>query len=304
MTDGPLVSITIATRDRKQELLAALASCAAQTYRPLEILVFDDASSDGTEAAVREYFPDVRYFREGTQRGIAAIRNRGLREARGRYVFSIDDDGYYTDPQTVAEAVDDLEQHPRAAVLALPFIEPLRADPPTAEPATEFQPLRSFVSCAYAVRRETALEAGGYREFFFYRGEERDLSIRLLNCGFEILYGRTEPVVHLYSPKRAWRQMFRFGVRNNLLFDWLNIPHPYALPRMAADAAQLIAYKLRLWHLPARIGYVLLGICACIRYAGQRRPVTRESYRLYRSLAAHGPAPWRGEPPPPAGSHS
>ena len=58
-----LASICIVTRNRKADLLRALGSCLAQSYRPLEVLVFDDASTDGTEQDVLARFPQVRYFR-------------------------------------------------------------------------------------------------------------------------------------------------------------------------------------------------------------------------------------------------
>ena len=285
----PTVSIAIFTRNRKEELLKALASCFAQDHRPLEVLVFDDASTDGTEEAVRAAFPDVRFFREERNRGIAALRNRGFQEAKGEFVFSIDDDAYYTDPKTISTVVQQFQREPETAVVAMPFVEPLRQGFP-ANQLHASDRLRAFVSCAYAIRRSVAMELEGYREFFFYRGEERDLSIRLLERGFRIVYGNSAPVVHLYSPKRAWSQMFPLGIRNNLLFDSLNIPHPYVLPRLALDAVQLFLYKITLAQVFPRLAYILRGICACVKYAAIRRPVSRETYRLYRNLPNHAAA--------------
>jgi len=302
-TDTPLVSIAITTRNRKEELLNALESCFAQAHRPLEILVFDDASTDGTEEAVRRSFPDARYVREKSNRGIAALRNRGLREARGEFVFSIDDDAYYTDPSTVDRVVELFQREPNAAVVAMPFMEPFR-------PALVGENLRSparlkaFISCAYAIRRKAALDMGGYREFFFYRGEERDLSIRLLERGFSIVYGDTPPVVHLYSPKRTWSQMFPLGIRNNLLFDSLNIPHPYVLPRLIMDAIQLAVYKITPRQVLTRLADIVWGFSACVRYARERSPVSRNTYRLYRNLPGHAPVAHSGDIPPPASRKS
>ncbi len=291
---NPRVSIVLVTRNRKADLRNALESCLAQDHRPLEVLVFDDASTDGTEAVVRAEFPEVRFFREETNRGIAALRNRGFREATGEFVFSIDDDAYYTDASTVSAVVRHFQNEPTAAAIAMPFVEPLRGASVTSGPTCGTE-LRSYISCAYAIRRRLALDLDGYREFFFYRGEERDLCIRLLDHGFRILYGDSPPVVHLYSPKRAWSQMFPLGIRNNLLFDSLNVPHPYMLPRLAIDAAQLFLYKLTPYQVPSRIAYILRGFGACVKYAALRRPVSDATYRLYRRLPGHGasaaPAP-------------
>ena len=295
----PTVSIVLFTRNRKEELLTALESCFAQDHRPLEVLVFDDASTDGTEEAVRTSFPEVRFFREESNRGIAALRNRGFQEARGELVFSIDDDAYYTDPSTIRCVVAQFRREPEAAVIAMPFVEPLRQGC-VATTLNTSDRLRAFISCAYAIRRATALELGGYREFFFYRGEERDLSIRLLDRGFRIVYGQSPPVVHLYSPKRAWSQMFPLGIRNNLLFDSLNIPHPYVLPRLALDAVQLFLYKLTITQVFSRMAFILRGFLACVKYASLRDPVSKETYRLYRTLPTHGPASAPAPTPGPA----
>ncbi len=299
---NPLVSVVIPTRNRKKELATAIESCLAQSYQPLEILVLDDASDDGTEAAVRESFPEVRFFREETNRGAAALKNRGFREARGEFVFGIDDDAYYTDAATVGEVVGEFLREPNTAVLALPFVEPLR-DAVTASGLNQAPDrglrLRSFVSCAYAIRRSAALESGGYREFLFYRGEERDLAVRLLDRGLEIAYVRTPPVVHLYSPKRAWLTMFPLGIRNNLLFDSLNVPQPYTLPRIAIDSLELMVYKLTPSQVFPRMAQIAAGLAACVKYARHRRPVSRATYARYRSLPSHGPAACPGEVPAP-----
>ena len=67
-----------------------------------------------------------------------------------------------------------------------------------------------------------------------------------------------------------------------------------------ADACRLFLYKLSLHTVLSRLGYVMLGICACVRYAGFRKAVSWKTYRRYRSLASHGPIAHSGEIPPPA----
>lgn len=294
MTTGkPDVSIVIATRNRKEQLSHALDSCLAQEYQALEVVVLDDASTDGTSAMVAGRFPQIRYFREGRAIGIAAMRNRGFAEARGAYVLSIDDDAYFTDVHTVGQVVEEFERAPEAAVLAMPFVEPFRPGVVSQQILPEVEkPIRfkSYIACAYGIRRDIALHMGGYREFFFYRGEERDLSIRLLNAGHAILYVRTPPVVHLFSPKREWSQMYSLGIRNTLLFDILNIPHPYVLPRLAIDCGQLLLHKITPGQFSVRFLYVARGLCACVKYARLRHAVSRATYHLYRSLPSHGPA--------------
>jgi len=290
--DSELVSLVIATRNRKELLRDALQSCFAQTYRPIEVIVYDDNSTDGTEELVRAAFPEALYFRQVENVGIAALRNLGLHQARGEYVFSIDDDAYYTDSTTLEQAVDLFKRYPQVAALAMRFIEPYRGNPAlTTSFATNEEglcELSSFVSCAYGIRRKVAIAAGGYRDFYMYRGEEGDLSIRLLDRGYSIMYTATPPIVHLFSPARAWSRMMPLAIRNTFLTTFLNVPHPFLLPRLLVNAINLLRYKLTWRELPRRVWSIVAGSAACVRYARHRSAVSMDAYRRFRRLPRHG----------------
>ena len=288
----PTATLVIVTRNRRDHVLRALRSCRAQTHTALEVLLFDDASTDGTTEAVRSEFPSVRVFRQETQRGYIVLRNRSFREAQGEYVFSLDDDAYFTDPETVARTVALFESCPRAAAIALPYVEPSRTDASrllTHIPGD--RRLSNYVGCAHAVRKLVIDALGGYREFLVHQGEERDLCIRLLDRGYDIIYGETGPIVHLYSPNRDPQRVSFYGVRNTLLFNWLNVPQPYVFPRLAIDSLQLLLYKPGWKATFQRFVYLLAGWGACVQHVFRRRPVSRQTYRLFRSLPRHGPVP-------------
>jgi glycosyltransferase involved in cell wall biosynthesis len=89
----PLVSVVIPTYDRAGLLPRALDSVLAQDYPEFEVLVVDDGSTDGTAGVVAGYGdPRIRYLRQDRNRGVAAARNRGLREARGDLIAFLDSD--------------------------------------------------------------------------------------------------------------------------------------------------------------------------------------------------------------------
>lgn len=91
-TGRPLVSVVIATRDRKDQLLEAINSCLYQTMRNIEVVVVDDGSTDGTGDVVQDMTdPRVRYTWQDPQ-GISAARNRGTAMANGQYIAVLDDD--------------------------------------------------------------------------------------------------------------------------------------------------------------------------------------------------------------------
>lgn len=296
----PNVSIVISTRNRRQEILRAIDSCMAQSYEPLEVLVYDDASTDGTAESVREQFPEVRLFPCEERAGYLVWRNQGLRDAAGEFVFSIDDDAYFIDPKTVSRVVELFGEHPEAAAMALPYVEP-RGDRGSGRmrPLPEGTQLRSYTGCAHALRRQVVLELRGYRELLVHQGEERDLSLRMLDAGWTVVYADSAPLVHLYSPRRDYGRVNYFGYRNTLLFSSLNVPQPYVLPRMLLDSLQLLRYRFRLRTLPGRLRAVLGGWGAALRYLKERRPVRRATYRTFRRLPSHGPLTLQGGLPVP-----
>src|SRR6516162_535254 len=119
-------SVVITTKDRKDELRRAIKSAIWQT-EPIEILVLDDGSSDGTSDMVRSEFPHVRLDRAPTSLGYVAQRNRGAALCSGKVIFSMDDDAEFSTARVVEQALAGFN-HPRVAAIAIPYIEPRSPD--------------------------------------------------------------------------------------------------------------------------------------------------------------------------------
>jgi GT2 family glycosyltransferase len=107
----PLVSIVVPAYNAERFLGEALASIRAQTYRNLEIIVCDDASTDATSAIAQGTGDErVRYLcNESTLGGYGAM-NRGAGESRGEFVAIYHADDVY-DPRIVEREVEFLRQH-------------------------------------------------------------------------------------------------------------------------------------------------------------------------------------------------
>jgi GT2 family glycosyltransferase len=182
-----------------------------------EILVVDNASSDGTEAALgaRE---GVRTVRRDLRAGVAENRNVLLREARGELVLLMDADTELREGAvaalTAAMAADeeagvaggrlvypDGSASPCAwrlpgvgtALAQLFFLGGLAVTQSRGEAVREVGWVQS---AAMLVRRGAALAVGGYDEAFFLYSDETDLQRRLGEAGWKVLYVPGALVVH------------------------------------------------------------------------------------------------------------
>jgi glycosyltransferase involved in cell wall biosynthesis len=86
-----LVSCIVPVFNGERYLGEALESILKQSYRPIEIIVADDGSTDGTARVISQYGEQIRYLRQ-TNAGPAAARNLGLAAAQGEFVAFLDAD--------------------------------------------------------------------------------------------------------------------------------------------------------------------------------------------------------------------
>lgn len=91
---GPLVSIIIPNFNYSRYLAQAIESVLGQSYRHVEVIVIDDGSSDDSEAILRRYGDQIRWYRQARQ-GVAAARNRGVEVSRGELVAFLDADDFW-----------------------------------------------------------------------------------------------------------------------------------------------------------------------------------------------------------------
>ncbi len=104
-----LASIIMAVYNSEPFLAEAIESALAQTYRPNEIVVVDDGSSDQSADIARSY-EEVRYIYQ-TNQGPAVARNRGLAIAQGEFISFLDPDDLWL-PNKLAVQVEHLIEHP------------------------------------------------------------------------------------------------------------------------------------------------------------------------------------------------
>lgn len=111
----PLVSVIIPTYNHEAELMECLKSIAIQSYRPFEVIVVDDGSTDRTRERLREtrtWF-DMEIVELGSNQGAAVARNRGKERSRGSLLLFVDADADLR-PHAIERMATELATHPDA----------------------------------------------------------------------------------------------------------------------------------------------------------------------------------------------
>ena len=114
--DRPLVSVVIPAYNAMPYLPIAVSSVLGQTYQPVEVIIVNDGSSDGTADWVRSVTDDRVTLIEKLNGGASSARNQGIRAARGKYVAFLDADDYW-EPNKLALQVDRAECTPHLTLV-------------------------------------------------------------------------------------------------------------------------------------------------------------------------------------------
>ena len=86
------ISVIIPTHNRVRTIERALISVFRQTHQPLEIIVVDDGSDDGTRDILEEHAHRITIIRNESNHGVSHARNMGIQAARGEWITFLDSD--------------------------------------------------------------------------------------------------------------------------------------------------------------------------------------------------------------------
>ena len=111
--DKPLVSVCINSYNVENYIVENIKSVIEQTYRNLQIIIVDDASSDKTVSIIKENFSDdrIELYERKVNYHISYTLNEAIGHAKGKYVFHVDSDDVLA-PEIIEKQVDFLESHP------------------------------------------------------------------------------------------------------------------------------------------------------------------------------------------------
>lgn len=229
---SPGLSLIVITMNRKETLKRCLESFSLQRYKDYEVIVVDNASSDGTGDLIRQAFPLVRYFFLNTNVGVPGGRNHGIRMARGEFCVFIDDDAVFSENNALDQVVSCFRSDNRLGCLAFRIVQPgdgfeeyksiPRADKKRID--TDYE-CSYFCGAGFAVRRSIFLDMGMFWEPLFFIGEELDFCYRLVNEGYKIMRSAAVSVIHYETQQaRMPGKWIYYGVRSRCWVATRNLP--------------------------------------------------------------------------------
>lgn len=184
-SDPPLVSVVIPTYNYGRYVTEAVDSALAQTYRPVEVIVVDDGSTDDTRERLSGYGDRIRYVYQENA-GLSAARNTGIRNASGGFVAFLDSDDAFH-PRKLQVQMGTFARDPSLGLVGtLSFSDEPRvwADVPVAPASVRKITLDEKVvltrfSPSSAVARRECFEAVGDFDTSLRSVEDRDMWIRI-----------------------------------------------------------------------------------------------------------------------------
>lgn len=289
----PAVTVVFLAFNRREELLTSLRQTLHASDYPrerLEVIVVDNASSDGTAEAVRAQFPEVGLIVRSRNVGVSGW-NEGLAAATGDYVLALDDDCYLP-PHGLRRAVAAAEAH-GADMVSFKVVS-------TTDPAHVFSEkyrtgLFMFWGCAVLLRRRVVRELGGYDPEIFVWGNELEFTLRFYDRGFRHLHLPEVAAQHMKPAPEPGEWIEERGYRINAR-HWAYIAAKLLAPRDALEA--LVALLARAARDGIRTDGVALralpDTLAGFRHGLRRRQPLRNHHisRFYRRNFETFASPW------------
>jgi glycosyltransferase involved in cell wall biosynthesis len=259
----PLVSVVMAVYNGETFLREAIESALAQTYGPLEIVVVDDGSTDGSAAILESFAPKLRIFHQENA-GQAAARNLGISKASGEWIGFLDQDDLWdprkTELQLNAAQVDDAVIHavPRIIDSSGSVHQARIMNPQRSAAIADLIRSSTLSICTALVRRSALADIGGFDPRNRFGTEDYQLWLRLAAKGYrfrfldEVLASRRLHDGNFSSDHRRMQCGFIYAIQTT------RSEYPAAFGRVERRAADMAPGRFEFdaaWQLYVRGDY-------------------------------------------------
>jgi GT2 family glycosyltransferase len=236
----PRVTAVVLNWCGEDDTAACLRSLLAGDYPRLDLLLVDNGSPDGSGERLRAAFPRAQYLQTGANLGYTGGNNRGMARALAAgcdYVLVLNNDTV-VEPDCVRRLVEAATENPRAGAVGAKILfadDPARiwfaggdlsrtralgthrreGELDSGGDGEGVQEVTFLTGCCLLLPAAVVREVGGFEEDFFAYAEDVDLSLRLAERGFPLLYQPRARLLHRISPVDEPSPFaIRHGVRN------------------------------------------------------------------------------------------
>jgi GT2 family glycosyltransferase len=273
-----LLVVIVLSHNKRTQTLRCLESVGRLRYRPLEVLVVDNASSDGSAEAVATEYPHAHLLRSPVNRGAAGGRNLGIEYAKDHfhpaYLLFLDDDAV-VEEQLAGKLVAVMRSDPRAGLTTPKAFRFGTADVIAsaggmrvrlgqgsitdigagARDVGQFEQggmVESCVGFTVLARLEALERCRGFDESYNpYGWEEVDLSLRIREAGYSILYVPEAICWHAGGAPGRGRRIARY--ERGKIVNYLRLMRRHATPQewltflavLPLRAARLVAAQIK-----------------------------------------------------------
>ena len=249
----PQVAVVIVSYNVRQHLLEAMRALYASSSVPIDAVVVDNASSDGSADGVEAEFPHTTVVRNDTNLGFGKATNIGIERSRGEFILLLNPD-VIVDRDCLRTLADFLSANPKAGAVSPRLKRPdgtldlaARRGFPTPRaafyrvtllsrifpksrrfnqynvgfmPEDEVHEIDSGTAACLMVRRSAIDQVGAFDPDFFMYGEDLDLCFRLKQAGWKIFYVPAAVATHVKgaSSRQATSAMLREFHRSMWIF--------------------------------------------------------------------------------------
>lgn len=284
MVNSPLVTVNILSFNRKDELRNTLTKVIEQDYKNIEIIVVDNASSDGSPLMVEEEFPEVNLIKLRKNIGIAGW-NKGFKAARGEFILVLDDDSYPVEREFISK---NLEQFTESNIGLLSFkiynnyLNKFEFD------KFSIKVYPYFIGCGAMIKRELLTTVGLFNNVLFLYNHEDDYILRLYDNGYKIRFVDST-INHNYSylNRTSDRRKF-YSTRNTLLILFLH----YNLNKVFFRMIRIIIGRLSSGIKQGSLIIIIKGIISFFLIIPvsitKRKPVKLEIQKMFNYGSSFG----------------
>ena len=229
------IDIVILSLERALDTIDAVKSVQAQIAVNPRVWIIDQGSDNQSLILLRNYVQrenNLFLIELGRNFGVPGGRNRGIDFCDAEIVVCIDNDAVFKSNDSLSRIVSHFAEDETLGAIgfrvenyftghldSLSWVYPRSL---LSIANSSFLTTR-YCGAGHALRRKAFIESGGYDERLFFYWEELDVSYKLLNLGFKIIYDSNVTVLHKISPdgRVNWNEKrFYYLVRNIIYLDW------------------------------------------------------------------------------------